>query len=260
MLYSDVYNYKHFVYLITLYRNIVHFFVYLYSDNLLVMMMKRADALRDILEEEIVTGQLKPGERLDEATMAKRFDVSRTPIREAFLQLSAEGLIENEPRKGKFVAQLGPQRLMEMFEVAGELEGMCASFAARRASAEEVALIRQAHESCKKASKLADADGYYYENEIFHEHIREASHNQFLIEQARLLHRRLKPYRRLQLRARGRVATSLKEHDTIMTAIEESNENLAKLEMKKHVTVQGERFSDLLAALARHNGSSAITP
>lgn len=211
--------------------------------------MKRADMLRDALEEEIVTGVLKPGDRLDEIKMAERFDVSRTPIREALVQLSAAGLIETEPRKGAFVAQISPKRLIEMFEVLAELEGMCAAMAARRSTNEDIASIQKAHESCKSASKQHDVDDYYYKNEVFHQSIREASHQEFLIEQTNLLQRRLKPYRRLQLRARGRVAASFNEHDAIVDAIEQHDENRAKSEMRAHVTVQGERFSDLLAFL-----------
>jgi len=214
-------------------------------------MIKRADTLRDTLEEEIVMGRLKPGSRLDEIAMASRFGVSRTPIREAFQQLAAEGLIDLRPRKGAFVAKIGPQRLMEIFEVAAVLEGMCAGLAARRATTDEVNLILQTHESCKAASQQADTDNYYYENEIFHDTIHQASHHQFLIEQTGLLRRRLKPYRRLQLRTRGRMAASFQEHDTSVKAIQKSDEDLANKQMKIHVTVQGERFSDLLAALEK---------
>lgn len=216
--------------------------------------MKRADMLRDTLEEEIVTGLLKPGDRLDEIATAKRFGVSRTPIREAFLQLSAEGLIEMEPRKGAFVAQIGSQRLMEMFEVAAELEGMCAGFAARRATNEEIETIRKAHESCQAAAKIASADDYYYKNEVFHDFIRQASHHQFLIEQTSHMRRRLKPYRRFQLRARGRISASFNEHCAVMKAIEDSDEGLARREMRNHLTVQGERFSDLIAVLDKEAG------
>jgi len=214
-------------------------------------MSKRADTLRDSIEEEIVTGILKQGSRLDEIVMATRFGVSRTPIREAFLQLAAEGLLDIRPRKGAFVAKVGPQRLIEMFEFAAVLEGECAGLAARRATPEEVSLILEAHNSCKTASKLADTDAYYYENEIFHDHIHQASHQQFLIEQTSLMRKRLKPYRRLQLRTRGRMAASFLEHDNIVNAIEQSDEALANRLMKNHVTVQGERFSDLLAAIEK---------
>ena len=68
--------------------------------------MERRDTLRDQLEQEIVTGALRPNERLDEQTLVDRFGVSRTPIREALMQLAAAGLVELQPRRGAFVASL----------------------------------------------------------------------------------------------------------------------------------------------------------
>ena len=220
-------------------------------------MAKRADELRDALEEEIITGALRPGDRLEELALAARFGVSRTPIREALFQLSAAGLLESKPRRGTFVAEIGPRRLMEMFDVMAELEAMCARLAARRASTEDLAGIREAHEACRAATLSDDGDEYYYENEIFHERIREASRNQFLIQQADALQKRLKPYRRLQLRARDRVRTSFDEHDQIVQAIEDGEAERAAEVMRGHVAVQGERFIDLLASLEQAQDSAA---
>ena len=220
-------------------------------------MEKRADGLRDALEEEILTGVLLPGDRLEELVLAERFGVSRTPIREALLQLSAAGLIEQRPRRGTFVAEIGPRRLMEMFEVMAELEGMCARLAARRATSEDLREIRAAHDASAAAAAQADMDNYYYRNEIFHEKIRAASRNQFLVEQADALQKRLKAYRRLQLRARGRVRASFDEHEAVVAAIETGDEEAAARAMRSHVAIQGERFTDLLASLERPEAISA---
>lgn len=209
----------------------------------------RADALRDALEDEIVTGRLAPGTRLEEVALAKRFGVSRTPIREALLHLAAAGLIENRPRRGALVAAVGPQRLVEMFEVMAELEAMCARLAARRATPDEIAAIRAAHEACAEAAASGDGDRYYYGNEHFHDTIRRAARNGFLIEQADTLKRRLRAYRRLQLRARGRIAASFAEHEAITAAIAAGDGAAAARAMRAHVAVQGERFADLLASL-----------
>ena len=90
----------------------------------------QAAKLRDILEDDIVNGVLRPGERLDEAALAERFKVSRTPIREAFKNLVGTGLVETIPNRGTFVTDIGLPQLIEMFEVMAELEGMCARLAA----------------------------------------------------------------------------------------------------------------------------------
>ena len=211
----------------------------------------RADWLRDRLEEEILTGALVPGDRLEEVALARRFGVSRTPIREALFQLSAAGLIENRPRRGAMVAEIGAHQLTEMFEVMAELEAMCARLATRRATPEDLAAIRSAQEACRTALTSADGDAYYYENEVFHERVRAAARNHFLIEQAGALQKRLRPYRRLQLRARNRMEASCREHEAIVTAIAGPDAARAEEVMRAHVVVQGERFADLIASLDR---------
>lgn len=213
-------------------------------------MRHRGHSLRDALEEDIVTGRLPPGARLEETVLAARFGVSRTPIREALFQLAAAGLIAQKPRRGAVVAELGPARLMEMFEVMAELEALCARLAARRASAGDLRAIRDAHEASAAAAEAGDGDAYYYANEAFHGLIREAARNGFLIGQADALQRRLKPYRRLQLRARDRIRASFREHGAVLAAMEAGDAEAAAAVMRGHVAVQGERFADLVASLA----------
>lgn len=207
--------------------------------------------LRDQIENGIVTGEYEPGERLDETQLANRYGVSRTPIREALMQLSAIGLVEIRPRRGAIVVDPGPQYVLEMFEVMAELEGMAGAFAARRHSNEDRQLLTAAHQRCGEAALSEDTDGYYYENEVFHHAIYQASHSSFLKDQCVALHRRLRPYRRLQLRVRNRMKVSYEEHKMIVDAIIGGDENAAREHLKRHVNVQGDRFSDLIAGLDR---------
>jgi DNA-binding GntR family transcriptional regulator len=212
-------------------------------------MAKRSEELRDLLEEEILTGHWRPGDRLEEVMLAERYGVSRTPIREALLQLSASGLIENRPRRGAVVAEIGPKKLMEMFDVMAELEAMCARLAARRVTDDSLRRIVEAHEACGRAFNSADTNAYYYENEIFHGMIRQAGRNDYLMEQAEMLQKRLKPYRRMQLRARDRIRVSYQEHETIAAAIARGDAVTAAETMRGHVGGMGERFNDLLASM-----------
>lgn len=210
----------------------------------------QAAKLRDILEDDIVNGVLRPGERLDEAALAERFKVSRTPIREAFKNLVGTGLVETIPNRGTFVTDVGLPQLIEMFEVMAELEGMCARLAARRITEQEGEALQQRLEDCAQANERGDPDAYYYQNERFHDCLYRASHNTFLAHQARQLQMRLKPYRRLQLRVRNRAKNSLAEHRLIVAAILAGEESAAEAATKGHVNVQGERFTDLVATIA----------
>ena len=211
--------------------------------------MKISDQLRERIEEQIATGELQPGSALDEATLVEQYGVSRTPVREALIQLAAEGLIEMRPRRGAIVTAIGPARLMEMFEVMAELEAMCGRLAARRMTLPQRQALLAAHAACEGARAQDDSDAYFYCNEQFHAAIYAGSHNTFLIEQTTQLQRRLRPYRRLQLRVRNRMGVSLTEHQTVVDAIVAGDADAAARALRGHVAVQGERFADLLASL-----------
>ncbi|MFA7413577.1 MAG: GntR family transcriptional regulator [Rhizobium sp.] len=214
--------------------------------------------LRDEIENGIVTGMFEPGEKLDEVQLATRFGVSRTPIREALMQLSAIGLVEIRPRRGAVVVDPGPQQVFEMFEVMAEMEGMAGALAARRHTDEDSKTLLAAHEKCEQAALSQDTDAYYYENEEFHRAIYAASHSGFLQEQCIALHRRLRPYRRLQLRVRNRMNVSFSEHGEIVDAILAGDADTARTLLRSHIAVQGDRFGDLVANLARAKKHEAV--
>lgn len=212
--------------------------------------------LRDQIENGIVSGEFPAGRRLDETQLATRFGVSRTPVREALIQLGAIGLIEIRPRRGAIVVEPAPHRIYEMFEVMAELEAMAGAHAARRYTDDDRAALEAAHCRCVRSAEAGDADAYYYDNEVFHEAVYAASHNGFLQEQCLALHRRLRPYRRLQLRVRNRMETSLAEHERVVKAILSGDSNGAAAVLRTHVAVQGERFSDLVACLTTTRSDS----
>lgn len=211
--------------------------------------IRQSERLGELIEERIVTGVYLPGTRLDEQELANTFGISRTPVREALIQLASIGLIEMKPRRGATVPEIGAERVCEMFEVMAELEAMCGRLAARRITATEQAALQDAHLACEAARDSNAPDAYYHLNEVFHQRIYAASRNDFLAEQATALQRRLRTYRRLQLRVRNRVSASFNEHQAIVDAIIAGDSDLAATLLRAHVTVQGERFADLVASL-----------
>ena len=217
----------------------------------------RAEALREAIEDKIATGTFPPGMHLDETQLAQMFGVSRTPLREALIQLASMGIVRVRPRRGAVVADVTPQRLLEMFELMAELEAMCARLAARRMSDSDEQALGEAHRACEAACLAANHDDYYHENERFHQAIYAAAHNDFLVEQALALQRRLRPYRRLQLRVRNRMAASFSEHTRVMEALLRGDADAAADRLRQHILVQGERFADLLASLARLRANPA---
>jgi len=213
------------------------------------MEKRRADMIAEEIEELIFGGSYSDGDRLDEAALAERFGVSRTPIREALQKLAQSGLVTQIPRRGVFVRQPGPVELMEMFEVMAELEAAAARLAALRISDAALSDLRAANAKCKEALTAQDPAAYYLENELFHQIIYAQSGNAFLRAEALRLHRRLRPFRRLQLRLRGRLAQSMAEHEQIVAALTRSDAPGAADALRSHVAVQGEKFHYLMSSL-----------
>ena len=209
-----------------------------------------AERLVPLIEDDIVEGRLAPGERLDEVGLAARHGVSRTPVREALRRLAETGLVTLRPRRGAVVAALEPTRVAEAFEVMAELEAMAGRLAARRIRAKEIAALRLIHAECEAAAAHGHADGYYAANGRFHHLVYTAAGNGFLLGEATKLHARLKPYRRLQLRAPRRLAASLAEHEAVLAALEAGDGAAAADALRAHVSVQGERFGDLLRLMS----------
>ena len=105
-----------------------------------------AEELRLQLADEIVRGELAPGAALDETGLARRFQVSRTPVREAIRLLAASGLVEARAHRAALVARPNAQHLAGMFEAMAELEALCAGFAAERMGAPERRTLEDIHE------------------------------------------------------------------------------------------------------------------
>ena len=200
------------------------------------MVTRRTDEIRESLENQIVGGEFAPEERLDEVKLAQKFGVSRTPIREVLNQLSNAGLVELRPRRGAFVAAPSLGKLVEMFEAMTE---------------DEIARLKEAHKQCGQAAETGDPDLYYAENAKFHEVIYSGCHNSFLTEEVRRIRRRLRAYRRLQLRVRNRVPDSFAEHSEIVDSIVDGDGSRAEAALRNHIMVQGERFNQLVAGMEK---------
>lgn len=212
--------------------------------------------VREQLEDDIVEGRLRPGVQLYVDEIAQRFEVSRTPVREALQQLEASGLVEVAPKRGTYVSAVSVSTLVEMFEVMAELEAMCARLAARRADEAMCTDLASAMTQCEHEAKHGSANSYYHANECFHQLVYKASGNAFLTHQTVCLKNRLKPYRRLQLQVRDRIGHSVQEHRAVVEAIQNGNADAAAQAARDHVLVQGQRFNDLMSLVNQRQMAS----
>jgi DNA-binding GntR family transcriptional regulator len=211
-----------------------------------------ASDIRATLQAEIEQGKLAPGTPIDERALAAQFKVSRTPVREALQHLVARDLVVISPRQGITVARLSIGKVRAMLEYIGELETLCARFAARRASDELREQLDRALIACQQAAIEGDADQYAIANAQFHDLIYEGSLNRYLAEQIRTARRHSERYRMADLRNRGQIARSLQDHFDIARAIQSGDEAKAAEIMMKHVPAGTTGFSEFLAAVPRH--------
>ena len=210
-----------------------------------------ASDIRATLEAEIEQGKLAPGMPIDERALAARFNVSRTPVREALQHLAARELVTISPRQGIEVARLSISKVRAMLEYIGELEALCARFAARRASDELREALDRVLLVCQQAAVESDPDSYAAANSAFHELIYEGSRNLYLAGQIRTARRRSQRYRVADLKSRNQIARSLQEHFEIARAIQSGNEMQAAQAMLRHVPAGTTGFSEFLAAVPR---------
>jgi DNA-binding GntR family transcriptional regulator len=201
----------------------------------------RAEELRLQLADEIVRGALPPGAPLDETDIARRFSVSRTPVREALRQLAASGLVETRAHRGAVVARPTLERLNGMFEAMAELEALCAGLAAERMPAADRARLEAIHEELRVLSHAGNPERFHSVNERFHNAIYAGSQNGYIAEMTLATRVRVQPFRRAQFRNLGRLAKSHAEHDRVVVAIMRGDRNGAATAMRAHIElVRGE--------------------
>jgi DNA-binding GntR family transcriptional regulator len=202
----------------------------------------RAESLRQQLADEIVRGEIAPGTALEEVGLARRFNVSRTPVREALRLLAANGLVEVRPHRAAVVARPSHETLIGMFEVMAELEALCAGYAAERMTAPERRAMEEEHEKLRVLIQSGDPQRYHEVNEAFHATIYAGAHNDYLTELTLMTRARVRPFRRAQFRIRGRLAKSHLEHDRVVQAILRGERVMAAQTMYAHIITVGEEY------------------
>jgi DNA-binding GntR family transcriptional regulator len=195
----------------------------------------RSEELRNLLADEIISGRLSPGMALEEVEIARRFGVSRTPVREAIRELAATGLVEARPHRSAIVARPSSEKLRGMFDVLAELEALCAGFAALRMTEKERQKLQEVHAGLGELVHGGDPKRYYLVNEKFHGLIYVGSHNDYLAELTFATRTRLSPFSHMQFRALGRLNLSHNEHDRVVAAILRGDQATAAAEMRAHI-------------------------
>ena len=212
------------------------------------MFVTATDRVRAEIESRIVNGSLPPGAALDEAQLSEAFSVSRTPVREALLQLSALGFIRVVPRSGIYVVQLSEPELTALLEVLAHAEGLCASLVAQRISAEALAELMQLHADAKQAVDDEDFAAYAAYNKAFHESLYAQCGNIYLAKQILLTRKRTNAYRLPSSNPSERMALSWQEHDRLLSAIASKDAEAAGRLATQHSMSTSQDVSELVSS------------
>ena len=210
------------------------------------------------MEEEILRGRALPGTRLDERELSERFQVSRTPVREALQRLSASGLAVARGRQGLQVARMSVADLLDALTVVAELEALACVQASRRITPEQQTMLQKANEACGAAAARGDVEGFYDANIDFHNAIAEASHNRVLQDELRRLSLKTAPYRRTITYQSGRMESSQTEHEAVLKAIITNNPAEAGTLMRKHLSMLSDGIADFLHFVRRSEHANLL--
>ncbi len=198
--------------------------------------------LRDVvfqtLRQAILTGELKPGERLMEIHLANRLGVSRTPIREAIRMLELEGLVTMIPRKGAEVSRISVQDISDVLEVRGSLDALAVRLACERITKEEIEMLEAAAANFEEAVKTGDLTAVAGADVDFHDKITASTKNKRLIQLMNNLAERVYRYRMEYIKNTKNHENLIREHAQILSYIKKKDVVHAQEAILKHVNNQ----------------------
>jgi DNA-binding GntR family transcriptional regulator len=216
--------------------------------------MKVSDRIRVSIEQQIRDSSLLPGDPVDEAKLAAAHSVSRTPVREALLQLQAQGLLTSLPRGGMVVAKMDVQQLLSMWELLAELESLSARYACERMTPAERQALKELHDSTLSIVENNDELGWQEANMAFHEMLYQGSRNPYLRQDILRMRTQTGAYRRHAFSAVGRVLASYTQHAEVVEAIVNNEPQKAAQIMHLHMSPgHGTRgVTDLIVNMPRN--------
>lgn len=192
----------------------------------------RSDDVYERLREAILTGRARPNERLIEAELADRLQVSRTPIRESLQRLAAEGLVVSR-RRGWVVLEHTSVEIREIYEARAALEGYCARLAAQRATDAQLKEIASLHHP--KCNLKSSRQHLVEINDRFHDAILAAAQNERLADMIRRNRTYYFTFRIAQLYSDEEADASIAGHQAIVRALLQRDANRAEREMRAHI-------------------------
>jgi DNA-binding GntR family transcriptional regulator len=218
----------------------------------------RVEQLLEQLRHDILNGSLKPRERLLEERIARKYGVSRSPIREAFRILESEGLLRIMPRKGVYVADIDEEDINAIYEIRPVLEEIAAKLACRNMTTKDIEDLSKIADDMGKAAEENHSYLYFELNRKFHEAIHEFSRNKYLIRILRTMSHQTYRNRYLSLVLFGGLKQSHKKHVKIVEAFRERNEKKVVRLRRKQIDASRKTIGNKILGERRLNPSGAL--
>jgi DNA-binding GntR family transcriptional regulator len=203
------------------------------------------------------SGALEPGERIIEATLAKKLSVSRGPLREALKALEADQLVERRAGRGMFVAEVSLDRALQMVVMRAVLEGLAARLVAARGTGQVIAALAAQHARIREAAAAGDTAAWREQDWRFHEMVCEASGNEFLLRSWRSISTLVRLFLRHHPAYERDAADVLHNHDRLLDALRSGDADRADATFRAVILTSGHRRLGVtpppeIAALSRN--------
>lgn len=189
------------------------------------------------LRDAIVRGDIAPGTKLSEPKLATEYSVSRGPLREAIRRLESINLVKHVPHEGVRVITLDLPEVIEIYHVREALEGKAAALAARNMSLDQISNLHHLLDLAEKHMRTSGGEYLQAEADIdFHYQIIQGSQNQVLVRTlCEELYYLLRMYRYQSSLQPARSKQAFSEHQHLIYAIEQRDEDLAEMVMRRHI-------------------------
>ena len=204
-----------------------------------------AEHIVDDLEQKIVSGVHKPGQRIVEEALCSTYGVSRSPVREALRLLENQGFVVREPRRGISVARITPREAENIYRIRACLEGLAMSLAVQHQTPELLKTLNDLHQQMIRAAKKKTRGPYHKLNQKFHELIINACDNPRLIQLIRNFDRQTVRYRLAVTQTPRWMDTSTEIHAELVAAFEAGDADAAEQIRRQAVLRQIEQFPEI---------------
>jgi len=212
------------------------------------------------LEEMILAGKIKSGERINESQLATALQVSRAPIREACRQLEKHGMVEVYANRGTFVRSIEAEEVEELYDVRAALEALAGERAAERMTSKARKELKTRFAAMEKFAKEGSVVDYYEANTEFHLEIIRISENKSLAGIYDSICKQVSLFRKSSLSLPGRLRISLGQHQEILAALLSGDGKEAGTSLRHHVLDAGHALVSALVKTKLRNRKTLSNP